>query len=108
MVNVWGPAILVCLTVIVGILFNNSRITDLQNEMNALEKRIDGRFDANEKRIDGRFDANEKRIDGRFDANEKHFDARFAALDKRFDDLKDWIRAELRRLEERSSPVQRG
>ncbi len=28
-------------------------------------------------------------------------DPRFAGIDKRFDDLKDWIRAELRRIDER-------
>jgi hypothetical protein len=28
-------------------------------------------------------------------------DKRFEAIDKRFDDLKDWIRAELRRIDER-------
>jgi hypothetical protein len=33
----------------------------------------------------------------RFDA----IDKRFAAIDKRFGDLKDWIRAELRRTDER-------
>lgn len=27
--------------------------------------------------------------------------ARFNAIDKRFDDLKDWIRAEIRRIDER-------
>lgn len=27
--------------------------------------------------------------------------ARFNAIDKRFDDLKDWVRAELRRIDER-------
>lgn len=71
MVSEWGPAILVCLTVAVGLLFSNSRQTDLRNEMNA-----------------------------RFEGMEKRFD-------KRFDDLKDWIRAELRRIEERTSPIQR-
>jgi len=67
MVNEWGPAILVCLTVIMGLLYSNSRQSDLRNDMNA----------------------------------------RFDAIDKRFDDLKDWIRAEIRRLEDRTSPIQR-
>jgi len=40
-------------------------------------------------------------IDKRFEAIEKRFEDRFAALDKRFDDLKDWIRAELRRIDDR-------
>ena len=32
---------------------------------------------------------------------------RFGALDKRFDDLKDWIRAELRRIDERLDRLER-
>ncbi|HEV2177847.1 MAG TPA: hypothetical protein VGW33_11715 [Terriglobia bacterium] len=31
----------------------------------------------------------------------REMETRFAAIDKRFDDLKDWIRAELRRIDER-------
>jgi len=64
----WGPAILVCLTVTIGLLYSNSRLTDLRNDMNS----------------------------------------RFEAIEKRFDDLKDWIRSEVKRLEERSSPIRRG
>lgn len=68
MINEWGPAILVCLTVTIGLLYGNSRLTDLRNDMNS----------------------------------------RFEAIEKRFDDLKDWIRSEVKRLEERSSPIRRG
>jgi len=67
-INEWGPAILVCLTVTIGLLYGNSRLTDLRNDMNS----------------------------------------RFEAIEKRFDDLKDWIRSEVKRLEERSSPIRRG
>ena len=79
MINAWGPAILVCLTIVVGLFYSNARITDLRNETTALRNDMSARFEAMEKRFNGRFD-----------------------------DLKDWIRAELRRLEERSSPIQRG
>jgi hypothetical protein len=71
MLNEWGPAILVCLTVVVGFFYSNSRMTDLRNDVNARLNAMDKRFDA------------------------------------RFDDLKDWIRAEIRRLEERTSPIHR-
>jgi hypothetical protein len=64
----WGPALLICLTVVIGILFNNSRINDLRG----------------------------------------YVDARFNAVDHRFDDLKDFIRSEVRRLEDRQSPIHRG
>jgi len=34
-------------------------------------------------------------------------DARFNAVDKRFDDLKDFIKSEVRRLEDRQRPIHR-
>ena len=63
----WGPAALVCVTILVGIVFNNSRINDLRS----------------------------------------YIDARFNGVDKRFDDLKDFVKSEVRRLEERQSPIRR-
>ncbi len=66
-INLWGLAILVCLTVALGIVWNNSRISDLRSYM----------------------------------------DARFNGVDKRFDDMKDFIKSEVRRLEERTNLVNR-
>jgi hypothetical protein len=63
----WGPAAPVCVTILVGIVFNNSRINDLRS----------------------------------------YIDARFNGVDKRFDDLKDFVKSEVRRLEERQSPIHR-
>ena len=65
---------LTCLTVVMGILFNNSRISDLRSYM-------DARFN--------------------------DVDKRFNAVDKRFDDMKDFIKSEVRRLEDRQSPIHR-
>ena len=70
----WGPSLLICLTVVLGILFNNSRISDLRSY-------IDARFN--------------------------DIDKRFNAVDKRFDDMKDFIKSEVRRLEDRQSPIHR-
>lgn len=78
-VNVWGPALLVCLTVILGFVWNNSRFNDLRSY------------------IDARFNAQDKRID----------DLR-GTLERRIDDLRDFIKSEVRRLEERSSPIHPG
>jgi len=36
-----------------------------------------------------------------------YMDARFNAVDKRFDDMKDFIKSEVRRLEDRQSPIHR-
>jgi uncharacterized protein (DUF2164 family) len=63
----WGPAALVCVTILLGIVFYNSRINDLRS----------------------------------------YIDARFNGVDKRFDDLKDFVKREVRRLEERQSPIRR-
>ncbi len=73
-VNLWGPALLVCLTVVLGVFWGNSRLNDLRSY-----------------------------IDARFNAQDKRFDAQ----DQRFDDMKDLIRSEVRRLEERISPIHR-
>ena len=71
-VSVWGPAFLVCLTVVLGFIWNNSRFADLRNY------------------IDARFNAQDKLLDD---------------MNKRIDDLKDFVRSEIRRLEERTSPI---
>jgi hypothetical protein len=42
-------------------------------------------------------------VDKRFNAVDK----RFNYLDKRLDDLKDFIKSEVRRLEDRQSPIHR-
>jgi hypothetical protein len=70
----WGPSLLICLTIVLEILFNNSRISDLRSY-------IDARFN--------------------------DVDKRFNAVDKRFDDMKDFIKSEVRRLEDRQSPIHR-
>ena len=58
---------LICLTVVLGIVYNNSRMSDLRS----------------------------------------YLDARFNAVDRRFDDMKDFIKSEVRRLEDRQSPLHR-
>ena len=68
----WGPSLLICLTVVLGILYNNSRLSDLNSRLSDLRS---------------------------------YMDARFNAVDKRFDDMKDFIKSEVRRLEDRQSPI---
>ena len=59
--NQWGPALLVVFTVVLGVVFNNSRISDLRS----------------------------------------HVDSRMDDFNNRLNDLKDFIRSEIRRLEQR-------
>ena len=65
-------------TVLVGILINNSRLNDFRTHM-------DARFNA---------------VDERFNSVNERMDARFNAVDQRFDDMRDLWRAELHRVEE--------
>jgi hypothetical protein len=78
----WGPALLVCFTVVLGLFYQNSRINDLNRRIDDLKASFDKRFD----------------------------DLK-ASIDKRFDDMKDYIRSEFKRVDERidrlESPIVR-
>jgi hypothetical protein len=51
-INLWGLAIMVCLTVILGFIWHNSRLTDLRGYVEARFDAIDRRFDDMNKRLD--------------------------------------------------------
>jgi len=63
----WGQVIVILIGIGLGVLYNNSRISDLKN----------------------------------------YVDARFSGSDKRLDDLKDFIRSEGHRLEDRMDRTER-
>lgn len=69
------------LTVLVGILINNARLSDLRDNMNSQFSYVDRRFDA----VDQRFDVVDRRFDG---------------VDRRFDEARDLWRSELYRVEQ--------
>ena len=73
------------LAVLMGILINNSRLSDLRSYM-------DARMDAMDASMDARFNS----VDVRFNS----VDARFNSLDQRLDELKEMWRSELHRVEE--------
>jgi vacuolar-type H+-ATPase subunit I/STV1 len=62
------------LTVLVGILINNFRLSDMNTRLSELRSHMDARFNA--------------------------VDQRFNAVDQRFDDMRDMWRSELHRVEE--------
>jgi hypothetical protein len=68
----WGPAILVCFTVIIGLFYQNARMTDLRSSM-----------------------------DRRFDVMDKRFDDMKSSFEKRFDNLKDLMKSAFKRVDER-------
>jgi hypothetical protein len=63
----WGQVIVILIGIGLGVLFNNSRLNDLKN----------------------------------------YVDAKFSGSDRRFDDLKDFIRSEVHRLEDRMDRLER-
>jgi hypothetical protein len=76
------------LAVLIGILINNSRLSDLNGRFGDFDRRFGD--------IDKRFgDFNTRLADLRTDMN-----TRFDHVDRRFDDMKDMWRSELHRVEE--------
>jgi len=66
LLNQWGPALLVCFTVIIGLFYQNARLSDLRASL-------------------------DRRFDDLKDSFEKRFDDLRSSIDNRFDDLKDYI-----------------
>jgi hypothetical protein len=70
-VNVWGPALIVCLTAFMGFLWGNGRVKDLKEDVirhiDGLEKRLTDKIDAVEKRLDDKIDGVEKRLTDRME-----------------------------------------
>jgi hypothetical protein len=85
----WGPALLICFTVVLGLFYQNGRINDLGRRIDDLNRRIDDLKGSMDRRIDD--------LKG--------------SIDKRFDDLKDYIKSEFKRVDERidrlESPIAR-
>jgi hypothetical protein len=71
-INQWGPALLVCFTILLGIIINNLRVSDFRIEMN-----------------------------NRITDLKSEMNSRFSNMNNRFTDLKDFIHSENKRLEDR-------
>jgi hypothetical protein len=76
------------LTVLIGILINNARLSDLRAHMDARFADVDKRFAD----VDRRFNE----VDRRFD----QVDRRFDQVDRRFEETKELWRSELHRVEQ--------
>lgn len=96
-VTSYGPALLICLTVVIGIVYNSSRVTDLRSYMDARFNAVDKRIDDSQHETNRRLDDMNKRID-----DLKH------DMNQRLEDLKDFLKSEVKRLEDRMSPIHRG
>jgi DNA anti-recombination protein RmuC len=90
----WGPALLVCFTVVLGLFYQNSRMNDLNKRIDDLKASSDKRFDDMKAAFDKRFDDLKAAFDKRFDDLK-------TSIDHRFDDMKDYIMSEFKRVDER-------
>jgi len=90
----WGPALLVCFTVVIGLFYQNTRMNDMKDAFNRRFDDMDRRFDDMKRSFDKRFDDLKSSFDKRFDDLKSSFD-------KRFDDLKDLMKSEFKRVDER-------
>src|SRR5580692_8332410 len=76
------------LTVLIGILVNNARLSDLRAHMDARFADVDKRFADVDRRLN--------EVDRRFD----QVDRRFDQVDRRFEETKELWRSELHRVEQ--------
>jgi hypothetical protein len=90
------------LAVLIGILVNNSRLSDLRGYMDsrlgAMDRHMDARFNAVDARfnaVDARFDAVDRRIDERFSATDQLFQERLKRVEEVMDARLSRIEAEL-------------
>jgi hypothetical protein len=83
------------LTVLVGILINNSRLGDMNSRLGDMNSRLG---DMNSRLSDMNSRLND--MGTRIDDLRAHMDSRFADVDRRFDEMRDLWRAELHRVEE--------
>ena len=67
MINQWGPAVIVCLTIIVGLFYNNQRISDFKD---AISKQFEDfkKYNEDSKKdlyryLDSKFKSIEDRLD---------------------------------------------
>ena len=78
--NGWGQVIVILLGILVGVLFNNVRLTDLRSH------------------VDKRIDDLDRSLSKRMDDLDKSLSKRMDDLDK---SLRDFIHSEFKRLEDR-------
>jgi hypothetical protein len=71
------------ITVLIGILINNSRLGDMNSRMNSLESSLNRRIDDLRGHMDSRFDHMDRQFDEKLRRVEEVLDARLRHLDER-------------------------
>jgi hypothetical protein len=80
------------LAVLIGILINNSRLSDLRAHVDSRFNDVNGRF--------GDINARFNEVNRHFDEVTRRFDDMDRKMDQRFEDMKSTWRSELHRVEE--------
>jgi len=88
------------LTVLVGILINNSRLSDVNVRISELRSTMDERIGELRSTMDERIGEMGSGLGGRITELRNHMDSRFNEVDRRFEEMKDLWRSELHRVEE--------
>ncbi len=91
------------IAVLIGILVNNSRLTDLRLNIDSRFGDLNRRFDDLNQRFGDLHDNMNVRfgeVDRRFNGVDRRIDELDKRMDQRFDDMKTTWRAELHRVEE--------
>jgi CHASE1-domain containing sensor protein len=96
--NFWGPAVLICFSLLVGLFYQNSRINDLKDNFN-------NRIDLLTNNVNNRIDLLTNNVNNRIDLLTSNFNNRTDLLtnnfNNRIDDLKTYLASEFKRVDER-------
>src|SRR5262245_45289010 len=110
--NIQCPPLLLLLGVMFGVIYNNGSINHLDTRMTDLSSRLDKQIQQLANQVEAQIAQLSNRVDGQLDQLSKRFDGQFDHLSTRIDDLvrneeirhndfKDFIKSEVRRLEDR-------
>jgi DNA anti-recombination protein RmuC len=92
--NLWGPALLVCFSLLMGMFFQNSRLNDTNARIADLKDSMNRRID------DLRDSLHAQMADLRDSMNKQTADLR-DSMNKQMEDLKSYLGAEFKRVDER-------
>lgn len=80
-INEWGPGVLVCFTVLIGIVMNNRGIDAINKRMDALETHLNKRIDDLRSEMIARIDNLRSEMIARFEGLEKRLVDRIERLE---------------------------
>lgn len=95
----WGPALLILFGIILGVIYNNRSIGHLETRIGSLDTRLSGEIGQLSTQLGNR-------ITGEIGHLSTRFDDLIRTEELRHTDLKDFIKSEVRRLEDRIDRIE--